>query len=80
MKHKRLALEALAILHQRADDTGTVTLSRTELAAALGVSGVSARNAVRSLEQICAVTVSRVVAPDGRPMTNIYRLHADVEG
>jgi predicted ArsR family transcriptional regulator len=79
MKHKRLALEALAILRQRADDTGTVNVSRTELATALGVSGVSARNAIRSLEQIGVVTVSRAVASDGRPMTNTYHLHADAE-
>jgi Mn-dependent DtxR family transcriptional regulator len=77
----RLARVALDYLRAHDDGTGIVTASRQQLADALGVSGVSARNAIRTLEQAGLVTVSRAVGADLRPVANTYRLlSADVEG
>jgi Mn-dependent DtxR family transcriptional regulator len=69
----RLAFLTLSYLHSRAD-SGKVIASRKEIATALGVSGVSARNAIRTLERLGAVTVTPNVSLNGKTIANTFLL------
>lgn len=70
----RLAFAALDYLRERADSNGTTIASRQEIANALNVSGVSARNAIRALERLGAVTVVPNVSSTGKTIANTFLL------
>lgn len=76
-KLPKTAVAVLHILHQRADDLGAATVSRSQLARWIGCSEVGARKSIRRLEADGLLEVEHNCGLSGKILTNTYYLRRE---